>query len=73
MTEHEYLGCSDGSCVFGHPGGMHTNGGCHCVPSLSVFHTMSADERIELRNKIKKLAQQNKELREELASLGGGR
>lgn len=20
--------CSDGGCVFGHPGGMHTNGGC---------------------------------------------
>lgn len=24
-------GCSDGGCVFGHPGGMHTNGGCHCL------------------------------------------
>ena len=22
------LPCSDGGCVFGHPGGMHTNGGC---------------------------------------------
>lgn len=22
------IGCSDGGCVFGHPGGMHTNGGC---------------------------------------------
>lgn len=25
------LGCSDGGCVFGHPGGMHTNGGCECL------------------------------------------
>lgn len=25
------LGCSDGGCVFGHPGGMHTNGGCQCL------------------------------------------
>jgi hypothetical protein len=25
------FGCSDGGCVFGHPGGMHTNGGCHCA------------------------------------------
>jgi hypothetical protein len=22
------LSCSDGGCVFGHPGGMHTNFGC---------------------------------------------
>lgn len=33
MSEH--YGCSDGGCIFGHPGGMHTNGGCHCVPTLS--------------------------------------
>lgn len=25
------FGCSDGGCVFGHPGGMHTNGGCKCL------------------------------------------
>ena len=24
-------GCGDGSCVFGHRGGMHTNGGCRCL------------------------------------------
>lgn len=29
-----YPGCSDGGCVFGHPGGMHTNGGCHCLDEL---------------------------------------
>lgn len=22
--------CSDGDCMLGHPGGMHTNGGCRC-------------------------------------------
>lgn len=22
------LTCLDGGCIFGHPGGMHTNGGC---------------------------------------------
>jgi hypothetical protein len=27
-------GCSDGHCVFGHPGGMHTNGGCRCARHL---------------------------------------
>lgn len=25
-------GCGDGGCVFGHPGGQHTNGGCRCIP-----------------------------------------
>lgn len=25
------VGCHDGGCVFGHPGGMHTNGGCRCL------------------------------------------
>ncbi len=24
-------GCIDGNCVFGHPGGLRTNGGCACV------------------------------------------
>lgn len=30
----DYPGCSDGGCVFGHPGGAHTNGGCHCLDEL---------------------------------------
>lgn len=25
------VGCSDGGCVFGHAGGMHTNAGCRCM------------------------------------------
>ena len=28
------VGCSDGHCVFGHLGGMHTNGGCRCARHL---------------------------------------
>lgn len=31
VTAQELFGdvaCSDGGCVFGHPGGMRTNGGC---------------------------------------------
>lgn len=24
-------GCGDGGCIFGHPGGQHTNGGCRCL------------------------------------------
>lgn len=28
---HPGLGCSDAGCVFGHRGGMATNGGCECL------------------------------------------
>jgi hypothetical protein len=28
------VGCSDGGCIFGHPGGMHTNGGCNCLRAI---------------------------------------
>jgi hypothetical protein len=28
---HPGVGCSDGGCVFGDAGGMHTNGGCECL------------------------------------------
>lgn len=27
-------GCTDGGCIFGHPGGMHTNGGCACIKEI---------------------------------------
>jgi len=27
----EVQGCTDQGCVFGHPGGMATNGGCRCI------------------------------------------
>ena len=45
-----YHGCSDGGCVFGHPGGMHTNGGCHCIRLKMI-----PDERVRLRKAIKSL------------------
>lgn len=28
------VGCHDGGCVYGHPGGMHTNGGCRCLDDV---------------------------------------
>lgn len=28
------IGCGDGGCVFGSPGGMVTNGGCRCFKDL---------------------------------------
>lgn len=27
--------CSDHNCIFGHPGGMGTNGGCQCLKNLA--------------------------------------
>jgi len=53
-----YYGCSDGNCVFGHPGGMHTNGGCKCIP-ISRPHP---DERIRLRKAIAALRKERDEL-----------
>ena len=31
QTAGDDVGCSDGNCVFGHLGRMHTNGGCQCL------------------------------------------
>lgn len=28
------VGCLDGSCLYGHPGGMQTNGGCQCLKEV---------------------------------------
>lgn len=38
-----YVGCTDGGCVFGHPGGMHTNGGCHCLDELRELYGADPD------------------------------
>lgn len=34
---HPGVGCTDGGCVFGHAGGMHTNGGCACLKERDVI------------------------------------
>lgn len=39
----DYVGCSNGTCVFGHPGGMHTNGGCHCLDELRELYGVDPD------------------------------
>ena len=33
---HPEIGCTDGGCVFGHAGGMHTNGGCQCMKGRDI-------------------------------------
>lgn len=42
-----YHGCGDGGCIFGHPGGMHTNGGCKCMREM-----MSANRDIHEMHRI---------------------
>ena len=31
----EWPGCSSGGCIFGDPGGMHTNSTCNCLDDLT--------------------------------------
>lgn len=57
--------CSDGNCIFGHPGGMHTNGGCRCIPTLSESRHWTSEERRSLRDRIKALAAEVRRLRAE--------
>jgi hypothetical protein len=45
-------GCHDASCVFGHAGGMATNGGCECIKG----------EKVELRRTLQKLSLVAREL-----------
>lgn len=57
---NENLACSDGGCIFGHPGGMHTNGGCKCL----IRPTMTRDELYIIKTKIRKLVAQKKKYKE---------
>lgn len=52
-------GCSDGGCVFGHPGGMHTNAGCRCM--VGTIH--------EVRSRIHALSRIAHELAREAGTL----
>ncbi len=56
----EYYGCSDGGCVFGHPGGMHTNGGCICLVGITRYNGPDQMQRVRkgiraLQAKVKQL------------------
>lgn len=62
------IGCTNGNCAFGHPGGMHTNGPCHCIPRPNDRH-YTATERLSLRSKVWQLAQDKAALVEALEKL----
>lgn len=55
------VNCSDHSCVFGHPGGMGTNGGCRCLMDVR-----DPSVRREIKHKLHDLVEYIKELEEEL-------
>jgi len=61
----EIQGCTDGGCIFGHPGGMHTNGGCRCLREIRP-----AGERLRLTRNIRALRAEIKRLRD---TSGAGR
>jgi hypothetical protein len=55
------IGCSDHGCVFGHPGGMGTNGGCHCLSDLrppDLRRRVTKNVRV-LRAEIDRLQREN--------------
>lgn len=39
-------GCTDGNCVFGRPGGMHTNGGCECLKDTNIFYIRGIAQKL---------------------------
>lgn len=55
----DYYGCGDSSCVFGPPGGMHTNGGCQCLQPR-----MTPGERARVRQGITAAQARIRELEE---------
>jgi hypothetical protein len=58
------IGCSDHGCVFGHPGGMGTNGGCHCLSDLrppDLRRRVTKNVRV-LRAELDRLQRENDSL-----------
>ena len=54
------VGCHDHSCIYGHPGGMGTNGGCGCLN----------DTGVELRRHVMRLQRIALELAKQLDRKG---
>ena len=55
-------GCTDGGCIFGHPGGMHTNGGCHCLRDVRP-----TTQRLRLMRNVHLLVKEVRQLRGNLS------
>ncbi len=46
------IGCGDSSCIFGSPGGQHTNGGCRCLRGVGNW---TREEQWEVRTLVRDL------------------
>ena len=60
----DLYGCSDHNCIYGHAGGMGTNGGCRCEKELHRI----GPEGIKAARQIRLLRAENERLREEKAA-----
>lgn len=56
-------GCTDHGCIFGHPGGMGTNGGCACLRDIRP-----AGERLRLLRNVHLLVKAIEHLHNELTA-----
>lgn len=65
-------GCTDGGCMWGHPGGMHTNAGCRCEKDLRRSLDLAAARRVIMnaRAQQKEIARLTRERAEVAAELG---
>ena len=52
LKQHGIDPCNDGSCMFGPPGGMHTNGGCRCIGRTVT----SGPDSIAMRGLVQRMA-----------------
>lgn len=59
---NEGRGCSDHGCVWGHPGGMGTNGGCKCIPTRP--NHVTRETLREIRMGVQALNMELRRLRE---------
>ena len=64
MSMSDVRGCGDHNCIFGHPGGMGTNGGCRCL-DLRRDLRRNPDRRIGAMKNILVLRAENLALRAE--------
>lgn len=60
------LGCTDHGCIFGHPGGMGTNGGCACLKEVRP-----ASMRRKYERNVRLLRAEIRRLRDELGKTDG--
>lgn len=58
-------GCGDSSCMFGSPPGMHTNGGCRCLPRGGP---PTEREWFEVKHLVRLMAQAMRQLAEDRTS-----